>query len=72
MSGPRLENVMKGQAESQSRPYEEVERAFREVSPMDEFVTAQDVADAVLFLCSERADRMTGQDLNVTAGIVMY
>ncbi|WP_264555639.1 SDR family NAD(P)-dependent oxidoreductase [Halocatena marina] len=72
VSGPRLENVMKGQAESQSRPYEEVERAFREVSPMDEFVTAQDVADAVLFLCSERADRMTGQDLNVTAGIVMY
>ncbi|NIS37291.1 MAG: SDR family NAD(P)-dependent oxidoreductase, partial [Actinobacteria bacterium] len=28
--------------------------------------------DAVLFLCSERAERMTGQDLNVTAGTVMY
>jgi NAD(P)-dependent dehydrogenase (short-subunit alcohol dehydrogenase family) len=39
---------------------------------MNEFVRAGDVADAVLFLCSERAERMTGQDVNVTAGITMY
>jgi len=39
---------------------------------MNEFVESGDVADAVLILCSQRADRITGQDLNVTAGIVMY
>jgi NAD(P)-dependent dehydrogenase (short-subunit alcohol dehydrogenase family) len=72
VAGPRLDAVIEGQAESQGRPVEAVEREFREVSPMDEFVEAGDVADAVLFLCSERARRMTGQDLNVTAGIVMY
>ncbi len=72
VEGPRLRRVIEGQAESQDRPYEDVEREFREVSPMNEFVRAGDVADAVLFLCSERAGRMTGQDLNVTAGIVMY
>jgi NAD(P)-dependent dehydrogenase (short-subunit alcohol dehydrogenase family) len=72
VAGPRLEAVIRGQAESQGRPYDEVEREFRESSPMNEFVQADDVADAVLFLCSERAERMTGQDLNVTAGKVMY
>jgi NAD(P)-dependent dehydrogenase (short-subunit alcohol dehydrogenase family) len=72
VAGPRLDAVIEGQAESQERSFESVEREFREVSPMNEFVEAGDVADAVLFLCSERARRMTGQDLNVTAGIVMY
>ena len=50
----------------------EVEAEFRSASPMDEFVTAQDVADTVLVLCSERTRRMTVQDLNVSGGIVMY
>lgn len=72
VAGPRLDAVIEGQAESQGRPFEEVAREFREVSPMNEFVEASDVADTVLFLCSDRAERMTGQDLNVTAGIVMY
>ena len=72
VEGPRLRRVIEGQAESRDRSYEDVEREFREVSPMDEFVQAGDVADAVLFLCSERAERMTGQDVNVTAGITMY
>ncbi|MFB6111922.1 MAG: SDR family NAD(P)-dependent oxidoreductase [Halobacteriaceae archaeon] len=71
VEGDRLRRVIEGQAQSQDRPYEEVEQEFREVSPMQEFVTAGDVADAVLFLCSERARHITGQDLNVTAGIQM-
>lgn len=71
VEGDRLRRVIEGQAESQDRPYAEVEQEFREVSPMNEFVTAADVADAVLFLCSERAGHITGQDLNVTAGIQM-
>lgn len=72
VEGPRLQAVIEGQAESQDRPYDEVEKEFRAASPMEQFVQAEDIADAVLFLCSERAARMTGQDLNVTAGTVMY
>jgi NAD(P)-dependent dehydrogenase (short-subunit alcohol dehydrogenase family) len=72
VDGPRLDAVIEGQARSQGRSWESVEREFREVSPMNEFVTATDVADTVLYLCSDRARRVTGQDLNVTAGIVMY
>jgi len=72
VEGPRLDAVIEGQAASQDRPVVEVEAEFRSASPMDEFVTAEDVADAVLVLCSERTRRVTGQDLNVSAGIVMY
>lgn len=72
VQGERLVSVIEGQAKSQGRPYDEVEREFREVSPMNQFVRPTDVADTVLFLCSEQAGRMTGQDINVTAGITMY
>lgn len=72
VEGPRLRRVIEGQAESQGRSYEAVEQEFEEASPMGEFVQPEDVADTVLFLCSERADRITGQDLNVTGGTVMY
>jgi len=71
-TGPRLDAVIEGQAASRDRSVAEVTEEFRRVSPMDEFVEATDVADAVLYLCSERASRVTGQDLNVTAGACMY
>jgi len=72
VAGPRLERVIESQADERGVPVAEVEREFRSVSPMDEFVAAGDVADTVLFLCSERAARMTGQDVNVTAGVTMH
>lgn len=72
VKGPRLDAVIRGQAESQGRPFEEVEDEFRGVSPMDEFVRAEDVADTVLYLCSARADKVTGQDVNVTAGVCLH
>lgn len=72
VAGPRLDAVIEGQAESQGRPFERVEDEFRGVSPMDEFVRAEDVADTVLYLCSTRADRVTGQDVNVTAGVCLH
>jgi NAD(P)-dependent dehydrogenase (short-subunit alcohol dehydrogenase family) len=49
-----------------------VEAEFRSASRMNEFVAAEDVADAVLVLCFERTRHVTGQNLGVTAGIVMH
>jgi len=72
VAGDRLDAVIEAQAESRGEPVAAVRREFREVSPMNEFVGPEDVADTVLFLCSDRAARMTGQDLNVTAGIVNH
>ena len=72
VEGPRLDAVIGEQARNRGVGVDEVEAESRSVSPQDAFVRAGDVADAVLWLRSERADRVTGQDLNVTAGTVMY
>lgn len=72
VKGPRLDAVIDGQAQSQGRSFEDVEQEFQEVSPMNEFVESSDVADMVLVLCSEKASKLTGQDINVTAGIIMH
>lgn len=72
VAGPRLDAVIEGQAESQNRSVDDVRDEFRAISPMGEFTQPDDVADAVVFLCSTRAARITGEDLNVSAGVVMY
>jgi NAD(P)-dependent dehydrogenase (short-subunit alcohol dehydrogenase family) len=41
------------------------------VSPSGRLVDADDVAHAVAFLASDRAAGVTGEDLNVSAGLVM-
>ena len=72
VAGERLDEVMRLRAENLGVPVEEVERSFREGSPLGEFTRAEDVAGAVLYLCSTRADRVVGQALNVTAGRLMH
>lgn len=70
--GPRLERVFEKQAEAKGIPYEEVKAEHRSESPRDELVQPEDVAKVAAFLCSEDATRVTGQDLNVSSGMVMY
>ena len=72
VEGDRIEAVIENQARSRDITYEEAKREMTDASPMNTFVSPEDIADAVSFLCSTRAAHITGQDLNVTAGIVMY
>jgi len=72
VDGPRIDRVFKKQAESTGRSYEEVRSEVEQQSPRNELVQREDIADTVAYLCSERAERITGQDVNVSAGKVMY
>jgi NAD(P)-dependent dehydrogenase (short-subunit alcohol dehydrogenase family) len=72
VDGPRIQRVFEEKAEATDRSYEEVRTDAENESPRRELVTREDVANAVAFLCSSDADRITGQDLNVSAGKVMY
>jgi NAD(P)-dependent dehydrogenase (short-subunit alcohol dehydrogenase family) len=38
---------------------------------MNRFIQPQEVAAAMLFLCSAEASAMTGQAINVTGGFIM-
>lgn len=72
VGGDRLDRVMAMRAENTGVPVDEVEREFRESSPMGVLTEAGDIADMVLFLCSTRAEHVVGQDLNVSAGRIMF
>jgi NAD(P)-dependent dehydrogenase (short-subunit alcohol dehydrogenase family) len=41
-------------------------------SPFKRLVQPDEVAQAVVFLASDRSSSITGEDLNVSAGAVMY
>lgn len=72
VEGERIEWVIQRQAESQGISVEEARAQFAAASPLQRLVPASDVARAVTFLTSDRSASITGEDLNVSAGAVMY
>lgn len=72
VDGPRIRQVFERQAEATGRSYEEVEQDVKDESARGELVDKAEVANTVRYLCSEDARQITGQDLNVSAGKVMY
>ena len=51
---------------------DELKKVALSVIPLGRVGKPEDVARVVLFLCSEDADYMTGQAINVTGGIINY
>jgi NAD(P)-dependent dehydrogenase (short-subunit alcohol dehydrogenase family) len=72
VEGPRLDGVIHRMAARRGVPAEVVRTEMTQLSPFKRGVTDEDVANVVLFLSSSAADNMTGQDINVSAGGVMY
>ena len=72
VSGPRIEWVMRAQSEARGIDVEEVRREFEKESPMGRLTDPADVARTVAFLTSESAAGITGADINVNSGVVMY
>lgn len=73
VSGPRIESVLANFAKATGKTRDEVaHEMFLQHSALRRFVDAEDVARLAVFLASEAGRNMTGQDLNVTAGLIMY
>ncbi len=72
VEGERIEWVVRRLAEARGISAEEARRSLTEASPLGRFVRAEEVARAAVFLASDLASAITGEDLNVSAGIVMY
>jgi 2-hydroxycyclohexanecarboxyl-CoA dehydrogenase len=70
IEGDRIEDVMAHHAQVEGKTLADVRREWEAV-PMKRFVEPQEVAAAMLFLCSSDASAMTGQALNVTGGFIM-
>jgi NAD(P)-dependent dehydrogenase (short-subunit alcohol dehydrogenase family) len=72
VEGERIEGVIRKQAEARGISVEEARRQFTGSSPLGRLIPASDVADAAVFLASDKASSITGEDLNVSAGMTMY
>ena len=72
VSGPRIEQVIARQAEARGITAEQARAEMDSLSPLRRMVTAGEVAAACVFLASSGSASITGEDLNVTAGVVMY
>ena len=69
VEGPRIEGVFQARAKSEGVPYEEVrDRVLNNVS-MKRMVSAGDVAEMAVFLCSEAGKNISGQSISVCGNV---
>ena len=72
VAGPRIDEVIRKQAAARGITEEQARAAFTGASPLGRLVEAGEVAAACAFLASDGSAAVTGEDLNVAAGVVMY
>ena len=68
VEGDRIDRVIAGQAEVRGISVEQQRKAFVDRAPLKRMVTAEDIARAAAFLCSDHARNISGQCLPVNSG----
>lgn len=72
VGGPRLDSVIDRVAETDGVSSAEIHQKWLSMVPTGEFVTAEQIAQGALFFASDRSAGITGDDLNINGGLVMY
>jgi len=72
VEGHRLGNVLSSMARERGLTSDEFRAELTAGTAFKRTVSEADVVATTLFLCSSAADNLTGQDINVAAGAVMY
>jgi len=70
--GPRLDRVLEGIMTFSGKSREQVTAERVAATALHTFIDPKDVAAVVAFLCTDDAAMITGQDINVCGGTVMY
>ena len=65
VDGPRIERVIERDANRRGLSTEQVRDGYLRQTSMRTFVTADEVADTVLFLSSDKASKISGQSISV-------
>ncbi len=72
VEGERIGRVLQNMAVSQGISIDEARQLFLRDSPLGRMVPPADIANAAVYLASDLSGSTTGEDLNVSGGIVMY
>lgn len=72
VGGGRLDALVRRNALRDGITEDRARAAFTDISPMGRTVDADEVAAVCAFLASDAAAGITGEDVNVSAGTVMY
>ncbi len=72
VAGPRIEQVLSRQAAVRGIAEERVRGEVTALSPLRRMVRPEEVAATCVYLASGDSAGITGEDVNVTAGVVMY
>ncbi len=63
--GDRMDRVVAAQAQLEGTTIEEVEHMYRQSVSMERFIDPQEIADMVVYLCSDHARSISGQVIAV-------
>lgn len=69
VEGPRIESVIAARAEIVGVSYQEMEQEYINKVSLRKMVTAQDVANQALFLCSPMGQNISGQPISVCGNV---
>jgi NAD(P)-dependent dehydrogenase (short-subunit alcohol dehydrogenase family) len=72
VGGERLENVIVTMAQERGLSADALRAEMTAGTAFKRTVSEEDVVELTLFLCSTAANNVTGQDINLSAGAVMY
>ena len=72
VEGERIKRVVRNQAAALGISEEEALRQFTSSSPLGRLVPPDDIAAAAIFLAYDKAASITGEDMNVSSGTVMF
>ncbi len=72
VDGERIKWGIRSLATAHNVSFEEAQDLFTRDSPFKRLVTPEEIANTALFLASDMATGTTGEDVNVSAGVVMY
>jgi NAD(P)-dependent dehydrogenase (short-subunit alcohol dehydrogenase family) len=65
VAGPRIDRVIENDAMSRGVSEAEIRAAYLTQSSMGDFINAEDIAQTILFLCSDSAKHISGQAIPI-------
>ncbi len=71
MTGDRIRRVFEAKAQQRGISFGEMEATMLQYTSMKSYVTPQQIADQIVFICSQRGRTISGQAISICADTQM-